>query len=79
MWPVPEIILGVLAILIVLGFFAGPSRSNRTSPSVALKAEQAGRANLGEQQPNNAAGNTPGHTVSTQKNLEPRHTELTGV
>lgn len=59
MSPVPEIMLGVLALLILLGFFAGPSTKSNVHPDTKFGTGQAARANDAEQQDiNNAVGNT---------------------
>jgi hypothetical protein len=65
---VPEIMLGVLALLILLGFFAGPSSKRIVHPYTGLGAGQAAGANVAERQGiDSAAGNTPGQVMSTPR------------
>ena len=58
MWPVPEVLLGVLAMLIVLGYLSGPKPANVRSDARFGTGKATG-ANLTEQHGiGAAAGNT---------------------
>ena len=58
MWPVPEVLLGVLAMLILLGYLSGPKQDNVRSDG-RVGTGTPTRANLTEQRgAGAAAGNT---------------------
>lgn len=65
MWPVPEVLLGVLAIIIVLGYLSGQSRQGNVHSTTRLGTGQVAGANVTEQRGvDNAAGNTSGQIMS---------------
>jgi hypothetical protein len=69
MWPVPEVLLGVLAILIVVGFLSGPSTPSDTHSEKKFGAAQAAGVNAIDQQQglDKAAGNTSGQIMSAPR------------
>jgi hypothetical protein len=66
MSPVPEVMLGVLVLLILLGFFAGSSTRSGVRPDTrsGSSGQAVGTNDAGRQGISSAAGNTSGNLMS---------------
>jgi hypothetical protein len=71
MSPVPEVMLGVLILLILLGFFAGPSTKSSVHPDTGFgsSGQAVGTNAAAGQGISSAAGNTSGNQLMSMPSV----------